>query len=87
MIHSALKKRLYNVKDIIEDIYYDEMDDIEVMKIINIQPQALSLPILHRAQLLFMMTNNDWDDEMDASDDDDGLNDDEDVHSNVEECI
>ena len=33
------------------------------------------------------MKNNDWDDDMDAENDDDGLKDDEDVHSNVEESI
>ena len=33
------------------------------------------------------MMNNDWDDEMDDEIDDDGLMDDEDVHSNVEGSI
>ena len=63
------------------------MDDIEVMKVINIQSQTLSFPILHRAQLLFMVKNTDWSDEMDDENDDDGLKDDEYVHSNVEESI
>ena len=57
------------------------------LKVINIQPQTLSLPLLHTSQLLFFMKNNDWDDDMDAENDDDGLKDDEDVHSNVEESI
>ena len=57
------------------------------LKIIKIQSQTLTLPILHGAQLLFMIRNNDWDDEMDDKDDNDGLNNDEDVHLNVDESI
>ena len=34
-----------------------------------------------------MIRNNDWDDEMDDKDDNDGLNNDEDVHLNVDESI
>ena len=57
------------------------------LKIIKIQSQTLTLPILYGAQLLFMIRNNDWDDEMDDKDDNDGLNNDEDVHLNVDESI
>ena len=62
------------------------MDDIEEEENCELQPQTLNMPILHTVQLLFMMTNNDWDDEIDDWDDD-GLKDDENSHSNAEETF
>ena len=65
----------------------DVKDDILAFLDNELKANILDLSHLHRVSFLFMMRNNDVQDVMDEIQDDVDLEDDEDVHVNLEENI